>query len=102
MTPVAARPVADGFIVPLTFGEGADWFRNVRAAGGCIIWWNGAGYPVSEPEVVDLATARSAFSPVERALLPVLGIEHFVYLRRAQEGGTREDAAPPSRSASRA
>jgi deazaflavin-dependent oxidoreductase (nitroreductase family) len=82
-TPVSARPTADGFMVPLTFGEGADWFQNVRAAGGCVIRWKGAEYTVTAPEVVDRATARSAFSPVERTFLPLIGIEQFVRLRRA-------------------
>lgn len=84
-TPVGARPTADGFMVPLTFGEGADWFRNVRAAGGGLIRWNGTDYPVIEPEVVDWATARPAFSLVERALIPLIGIEQFARLRRAAE-----------------
>ncbi len=86
-TPVGARPTADGFVVPLTFGERTDWFRNVRAAGGCVIRWNGAEYPVVEPEVVDWATARSACYPVERLLMPLIGIKQFVRLRHAPASG---------------
>jgi deazaflavin-dependent oxidoreductase (nitroreductase family) len=82
-TPVSARPTVDGFVISLTFGEQADWFRNVQAAGGCVIRWKGVNYPVIKPEVVDWATARSAFSPVERVLVPLIGIEHFVRLRHA-------------------
>ena len=82
-TPVSARLTADGFVISLTFGEQADWFRNVQAAGGCVIRWKGADYPVIEPVVVDWATVRSAFSPVERVLVPVIGIEHFVWLHHA-------------------
>jgi deazaflavin-dependent oxidoreductase (nitroreductase family) len=83
-TPTNARRTADGFVVPLTFGEGADWFRNVVEAGGCVIQWNGVAYTVSEPEIVDRATARSAFSPIERLLLPLIGIKQFVRLRFAR------------------
>jgi len=82
-TPVAARKITDGFIIPLTFGQRADWFRNVQAAGGCTIRWKGADYPLLEPEVVDRATARPAFHPLERVLMPVIGIEQFVRLRSA-------------------
>jgi deazaflavin-dependent oxidoreductase (nitroreductase family) len=82
-TPLAARPMADGFVIPLTFGQQADWFRNVQAAGGCVIQWKGANYPVTEPVVVDWATVRSAFSPLERVLVPIIGIEQFVRLRHA-------------------
>jgi deazaflavin-dependent oxidoreductase (nitroreductase family) len=82
-TPLAARPTADGFVIPLTFGEQADWFRNVQAAGGCIVRWKGVNYPLIEPEVVDFATVRASFYPAERVLIPVIGIEHFVRLRHS-------------------
>src|SRR5712691_5311194 len=74
-TPVGARPTADGFVIPLTFGERAEWFRNVQAAGGCMIRWKGVDYPLVEPEVVDWATVRASFYPAERVLVPVIGIE---------------------------
>jgi hypothetical protein len=48
--------------------------------------WKGVDYPLIEPEVVDWATVRSAFSPVERILVPVIGIEQFVRLRHAPAG----------------
>lgn len=83
-TPAGARPTADGFVIPLTFGEQADWFRNIRAAGGCTIRWKGADYAVIEPEVVDWATARPAYYPLERVLMPLIGIEQFVRLRHAR------------------
>ena len=82
-TPVGARLTRDGFVIPLTFGTQADWFRNVQASGGCVIRWKGADYTLIEPEVVDWATARSAFYPVERVVMPLIRIEHFVRLRHA-------------------
>lgn len=82
-TPLGARPTVDGFVIPLTFGQQADWFRNVQAAGGCVIRWKGVNYPVTEPVVVDWATVRPTFSPVERVLVPIIGIEQFVRLRHA-------------------
>jgi len=82
-TPTSARPLPDGFVVPMTFGARADWVRNVLAAGGCVIEWEGTEYPLIEPEVVDLAAIRSAFSRIERMFLPVIGIKQFVRLRHA-------------------
>jgi deazaflavin-dependent oxidoreductase (nitroreductase family) len=93
-TPVAARMTPDGFIIPLTFGARADWFRNVRAAGGCVIGWKGAEYAVVEPEIVAWADARSAFTPLERTLVPLIGIQRFVRLRRAP----LDEAVYPSQS----
>jgi deazaflavin-dependent oxidoreductase (nitroreductase family) len=85
-TPLGTRPTADGFVIPLTFGEQADWFRNVRAAGRCVIRWKGVSYPVIEPIVVDWATARSAFYPVERVVMLLIGIEQAVWLKHAPAG----------------
>lgn len=82
-TPLGARKTAGGFVIPLTFGQQADWFRNVQAAGGFVIHWKGADYTLIEPEVVDWATARPAFYAVERVVIPILGIEQFVRLRNA-------------------
>lgn len=81
-TPVSARPTADGFVVPMAFGEQADWFRNVRAAGECVIRWNGAVYHVVAPELIDEVTGRQALGPVERLLAPLFA-RQFVRLRYA-------------------
>ena len=95
-TPVGARPTPDGFVIPLTFGTSADWFRNVQAAGGCVVRWRGAEYPVVAPAVVDWATARSAAYPAERIALPLLGITRFAQLRHAHLPASEHDepAAP--------
>jgi deazaflavin-dependent oxidoreductase (nitroreductase family) len=97
-TPVAARPIPDGFVVPLTFGEQADWFRNVQAAGGCVIAWKGAKYPVVEPKVIDRAAARAAFTSLERVMLALMGMENFVLLRHAPVGtkGLQTGSLQPS------
>ncbi|HEX6799309.1 MAG TPA: nitroreductase family deazaflavin-dependent oxidoreductase [Ktedonobacterales bacterium] len=81
-TPVAAQPTADGFVIPMAFGEQADWFRNVQAAGECVVRWNGTVYHVVEPELLDEATGRRALGPVERLLAPLFA-RQFVHLRYA-------------------
>jgi deazaflavin-dependent oxidoreductase (nitroreductase family) len=88
-TPIGARPTADGFVIPLTFGQSADWFRNVQAAGECVIRWRGVEYPVVAPQVIDWPSARSAFAPIERVALPLLGIAQFMRLRRAPSAQER-------------
>jgi deazaflavin-dependent oxidoreductase (nitroreductase family) len=88
-TPVVTHPTSDGFLIPLAFGEGADWFRNLRSAGAGVIRWRGVEYEVVEPEVVEWASVRSASSPVERLLVPLFGATRFVHLRHAH----REDLA---------
>lgn len=85
-TPVGARLAGEVFVIPLTFGSGSDWSRNVRAAGGCSIRLNGTDYEATAPEVAGRADARpivrAAFSPLERAMFRMLGIQHFLLLRR--------------------
>jgi len=90
-TPVVVRPTSDGFIVPMPWGESTDWYRNVRAAGECVIRWKGRDYPLVQPELIDdPAAARASFGAFERAMMTRLGIEHCLRLRH------RNDTAPPS------
>ena len=84
--------------VPLALGEGADWCQNLRAAGGGVIRWNGNEHTVADPVVLEWSEARSAFTQIERAAVPLLGIEHFVRVRRvATEGGGPVPTAQESR-----
>ena len=80
-TPVVVRPTSDGLIVPMPWGEGTDWYRNVRAAGGCVIRWKGKNYQMVQPEVLDAATAKAAFSPSQQAAMARFGIRLALRLR---------------------
>ena len=84
-TPAGARQVGDSIVVPLTFGTGSDWVRNIVAAGGCTIRWKARDYTTSQPVIVPtnetMASARRAFKPPERAFMRALGIKHFLHLR---------------------
>jgi deazaflavin-dependent oxidoreductase (nitroreductase family) len=81
-TPVVVRPTGDGFVVPMPWGTRTDWYRNVRAAGACVIRWKGRDYPLVQPDVIaDPAAAGARFGAFERAMMPRLGITHFLRLR---------------------
>jgi deazaflavin-dependent oxidoreductase (nitroreductase family) len=82
-TPVVVRRTADGFVVPMPWGEGTDWYRNVRAAGGCTIHWKGRHYAMVQPEVIDATTARNAFPSVQWAGMRRFGIQQCLRLRAA-------------------
>jgi deazaflavin-dependent oxidoreductase (nitroreductase family) len=90
-TPVVVRPTRDGFIVPMPWGERTDWYRNVRAAGECVIHWKGRAYSLVQPELMEGPTAaRASFSAFERAISARLGINQYLHLRlrpRNQERG---------------
>jgi deazaflavin-dependent oxidoreductase (nitroreductase family) len=80
-TPVVVRPTADGFIVPMPWGERTDWYRNVRAAGECVIRWKGRDYALAQPEVLDVAVASAAFGAFQRSMLTRFGITRSLRLR---------------------
>lgn len=79
-TPVVARRTDDGFVIPLPFGEGVDWCRNVLASGGGVIRWSGADYRVVDPAIIDVDPALSAFHPLEQRLIRLTRIRRFVRL----------------------
>src|SRR5215469_14165706 len=57
-TPLGIRPAAaGGFVMPLTFGDVAGRYRNIMAAGWCVITWRGHDHTVADPVIVGRATA---------------------------------------------
>ena len=88
-TPAVARLTGNTFVIPLTFGSGSDWSRNVRAAGRCSIKLNGVDYEATAPEVANAADVRpvmrSAFSPVQRGMFRMLGIKQVLVLKLAAD-----------------
>ena len=80
-TPVVVRRTTDGFIVPMPWGETTDWYRNVRAAGGCRIRWKGRDYQGTDPVVLDADKALAAFSGPTRAGMTRFGIKKVMQVR---------------------
>jgi deazaflavin-dependent oxidoreductase (nitroreductase family) len=81
-TPIAIRPTPDGFVLPLPWGAGTDWCRNLRAAGGGVIRWGGADIDVTSPEIIDAADAMPAFDAYMRPIVKLIGIKKFLRVRR--------------------
>jgi deazaflavin-dependent oxidoreductase (nitroreductase family) len=82
-TPVVVRPTPDGFVVPMPWGETTDWYRNVRAAGGCRLRWKDRVYALAEPEVMDTEAAGASFGNFQRRMLRRFNIQKVLRLRRA-------------------
>ena len=80
-TPVVVRPTPGGFIVPMPWGETTDWYRNIRAAGGCEIRWKGRTYVMVDPQVLNAEEALSAFSGPTRAGMRRFGIKQVMKVR---------------------
>jgi deazaflavin-dependent oxidoreductase (nitroreductase family) len=80
-TPVILALVPDGFIAELTYGDQVDWYRNVVAAGGCVVVHHGQTYPIVSIEPCDPETGRAAFPMPARAILTALRRDEFRLLR---------------------
>jgi deazaflavin-dependent oxidoreductase (nitroreductase family) len=84
-TPIWAVPTTEGIVISLPFGEGADWLRNVLAAGRATIETRGETWAVAEPEVIDRETAWPSLPRRARLLFGLAGIERYLKLRRLSE-----------------
>jgi len=60
-TPVRLGQNGNCFTITLTYGERADWYRNLQASGTMEITWQGQTYQVGHPEKVELSQAVDEF-----------------------------------------
>jgi hypothetical protein len=82
-TPVVAIPIVNGFVVSLPYRDKVDWCRNVLATGRCTIQWNGYGYLVREPELIDATATLPGITPLGWFTLRLLGGKHLLKVRYA-------------------
>jgi deazaflavin-dependent oxidoreductase (nitroreductase family) len=82
-TPVGADRVQDGFIIPLAYGTRVDWLQNVLAAGRATVTAEGETRDVTDPEIIDAATAFPMLSPKRRRTFERLGIAKYLRVKLA-------------------
>lgn len=87
-TPIMVEPIAEGFVIALTYGESVDWYRNVQAAVSSSLLWHGRVYTLKKPEPIDAQTALPLFSPFQRLILRIRGIPPFVFMKSEGSGST--------------
>jgi deazaflavin-dependent oxidoreductase (nitroreductase family) len=80
-TPVVGMHVPGGFAIPMAFGESADWYRNIVAAGGATIRQHGTEHQLVEPAAIDPDSAASPFPVWQRPVFRALGIRRFLFLK---------------------
>jgi deazaflavin-dependent oxidoreductase (nitroreductase family) len=80
-TPLNVFRTEDGFAVALTYGPGADWVKNVLAAGGAEIITRHRKYRVTDPELVHDESRRAMPTPV-RQFLGLLDVQDFLLVKR--------------------
>ncbi len=84
-TPVVARPLGDGLVIPLPFGSSVDWCRNVLAAGMCTLTWKDQTHTLERPELIQQSQALKAFPFVMRVLYPAGGLKEYLWLHQHKE-----------------
>jgi hypothetical protein len=104
-TPVVAKPLGDGFVIPLPYGTEVDWCRNVLEASTCTLLCNEQEYVVERPELLSLSGTGGAFPLLTRWLYAAGGIKQYLWVHQHRASGdvvpTREamtllTSAPPS------
>ena len=56
-TPVLAESTPDGFLIPLPYGIGVDWLKNVQAAGSAELVTGGIRFKVGRPQLISAGEA---------------------------------------------
>jgi deazaflavin-dependent oxidoreductase (nitroreductase family) len=81
--PVILARVPEGFVAELTYGDTVDWYRNVVAAGGCVVVRGGREYRIDGIEPCDPERGRAAYPIPARWILRALRRDEFRLLRTA-------------------
>jgi hypothetical protein len=84
-TPVVAKPLGDGFVIPLPYEAGVDWCRNVLAAGTCTLIWNEQEYTMERPELIQPSVGLRAFPFISKFLYTAGGIKQYLWLHQHKE-----------------
>jgi len=81
--PIVAFPTADGFLIPLPFGDSTQWLKNLHTVGSGGLRRAGRDFSIERPEVVDLGSISPELPRPIRFAADRLGIQQFVCVRRS-------------------
>lgn len=81
-TPVDVVAAGDGFLVALPYGMRSQWLRNVLAAGGATIVFEGQVHVVDSPEVIALGPVAAAFPESDRRMFRIFNVTQALRVRR--------------------
>jgi deazaflavin-dependent oxidoreductase (nitroreductase family) len=76
-TPVILAKVPEGFVAELTYGQGVNWYRNIVAAGGCVVVFRRSEYRIDRIEPCSAERGRSAYPTPFRQVLKATGRREF-------------------------
>ena len=79
-TPVITVRKGNRFFFTLPYGLNVDWFRNILAAGGGEMRWQGEDYLLSNPQELNAAEGLAMFNPLIRILLMLNRVKDFAVM----------------------
>lgn len=79
-TPLILARVPQGFVAELTYGPQVSWYRNVVAAGECVIVHGGAEYTITAIADCPADDGLRAFGYPQAIVLKLLHRHDFRYL----------------------
>jgi hypothetical protein len=91
-TPVEVKHDGDHLYISLVYGEGTQWLRNVRAAGGATVVHDGRELETTEPELVPIVQAP--ITTADRVAISLFGITHALRLRVAASAPLSQPIEP--------
>ncbi len=77
-SPVVAVRIRTGFLIPLAFGYGAQWVKNLRHAGRADLLWRGRRFEIANPEIIGLADGKRVLSGPERLFVHIFSPQAFL------------------------
>ncbi len=83
-TPLVVARVPGGFVIELTYGPDVDWYRNITAAGGCVVVYRRDEYQVDRIELCSTADGLAAFGFPRSLVLRLLRRRDFRRLHIAE------------------
>lgn len=86
-TPVWAFRQPEGFLIVLTYGPGADWVRNVMAAGTGEAMYGGKPYVLANPGIVEGDPRSQPLPWPVRHAVRLIGARHFLYVTAERAPG---------------
>jgi deazaflavin-dependent oxidoreductase (nitroreductase family) len=87
-TPVWAAPTEGGFVIGIVYGARTDWLKNVLASGAAAIVHEGETYPVDQPEIVPMESARAYFPATTQRLQRPVRVDQCLRVRRVEAAKT--------------
>lgn len=96
-TPLILARTPGGFIAELTYGPSVAWYRNIMAAGQCVIVYQGAERHIDRIEPCAVEDGRRAFGNLVALILTLSRRHEFRLLHEAHPAPAELEEAPMAR-----